>query len=367
MAQRTPGGEQSEADAPPNWGPQRPWAPQPTPGGPVKWALVAVALIAVLGVIAGATIYFTRADNSPGAVTAAVDPLKSTGGAPPAADGHFASAGDAAAVGIITDDPTCADWTGIDANLQAAEQTSWSGRDPSIPASEWTPSRRDSYDSVAAAMRTAADQTAALARQTPHRVMRELYEQTVAYLRAYADSLPTYTAVDDHLELTAAATRSALSSVCTSIGNGSAQRATSTAAGKPPTASPASTGDPTPFLVPPTDPVCTQWHALVAKYTAGFAAWRATDAGVPAVQWSAAQRSVDDAVTPVMSAFADEADTLAGGTSNGVFQDFATLAAQYRRAYAAALPTYEPTDAALTKTASAATLALDEACTATEG
>ena len=270
-------------------------------------------------------------------------------------------------MGIVTDDPTCADWTGIDATLQAAEQTSWIGRDPSIPSSKWTPSSRDSYDSVAAAMRTAADQTAELARQTPHRVMRELYEQTIAYLRAYADSLPSYTAVDDHLVLTAAATRSALSSICTSISNGSAAaRAMSSAAAKPSPASTASTGDPTPFLVPPADPVCAQWHSLVAKYTAGFAAWRATDPAVAADQWSASQRAVNNAVAPVMSAFADEVEALAGGTSNGVFRDFATLAAQYRRAYAAALPTYVPTDAALTATASAATLAIDEACVATD-
>ena len=370
MAQHTPTGGQFEADAPPNWGPQRPWAHRPTPGGPVKWALVTIALIAVLAVIAGATVYFTRDDTSPGAAANVVDPLKPSRSATATGDAGSASAGDRAAVSIVTDDPTCAAWPGIDAGLHAAEQTSWIGRDPSIPASGWTPSRRDSYDSVAAAMRTTADQTAELARQTPHRVMRELYEQTIAFLRAYADSLPSYTAVDDHLVLTAEATRSALSSICSSINNGSATvRATSSAAAKPPpdsTASTASTGDPTPFLVPPADPVCAQWHSLVAKYTAGFAAWRATDAGVPAAQWSASQRAVNDAVAPVMLAFADEVDALAGGTSNRIFQDFATFAAQYRRAYVAALPTYVPSDAALTTTASAATLAIDEACTATD-
>ena len=49
------------------------------------------------------------------------------------------------------------------------------------------------------AMRSAADQTVDLVKLTPHRVMRELYEQFIAYARAFADSVPTYTADDDSL------------------------------------------------------------------------------------------------------------------------------------------------------------------------
>ena len=43
-------------------------------------------------------------------------------------------------------------------------------------------------------MRNAADQTVNLVKMTPHRVMRELYEQFIAYARAFADAVPTYTA-----------------------------------------------------------------------------------------------------------------------------------------------------------------------------
>ncbi len=52
-------------------------------------------------------------------------------------------------------------------------------------------------------MRSAADQMVALAKLTPHRVMRELYEQFIAYSRAYADRIPTYTPPDDNLALVA--------------------------------------------------------------------------------------------------------------------------------------------------------------------
>ena len=37
-----------------------------------------------------------------------------------------------------------------------------------------------------------------LAKLTPHRVMRELYEQFIAYARAYSDAVPTYTKPDNH-------------------------------------------------------------------------------------------------------------------------------------------------------------------------
>lgn len=50
-------------------------------------------------------------------------------------------------------------------------------------------------------MRSAADHIAPLADQAPHRGMRELHSQTFAYLRAYTDSLATYTPADDHLAL----------------------------------------------------------------------------------------------------------------------------------------------------------------------
>ena len=49
------------------------------------------------------------------------------------------------------------------------------------------------YESVGKAMRSAADQTVNLVKSTPHRVMRELYEQFIAYARAFADTVPTYT------------------------------------------------------------------------------------------------------------------------------------------------------------------------------
>ncbi len=46
------------------------------------------------------------------------------------------------------------------------------------------------YEAVGKAMRNAADQTVNLVKVTPHRVMRELYEQFIAYARAFTDNIP---------------------------------------------------------------------------------------------------------------------------------------------------------------------------------
>ena len=364
--------EPSGSAEPPNSGPQQPWAVQRNSGGPPQWAIVAVALVAVLGIIVGATLYFTRSSSDGGSVFSNAQTRTSGAGAAITSSApnraNLASAADTGPVGIVTDEPTCAAWTGANDALVAAEQNGWTQRDPSTPATAWTANQKTAYEAVALAMRSAADQAVSLAKQTRHRVIRELYEQTTAYLTAYADGVAAYVPANDALAETATATATALTSICEAITNGSATaRAGLIPPAADPTASTASAGPPTRFFQPPTDPVCAQWHSLVANYTTAFAQWRGTDQKVAAADWNPAQRAINDAVAPRMVAFADDAETLAKGTSNGVFRDFATLAGEYRRAFAAALPTYTPADGALTGAASAATGAIDSACLATEG
>ena len=66
---------------------------------------------------------------------------------------------------------------------------------------------RAQYEAVGQAMRSAADQMVPLVKLTPHRVMRELYEQFIAYSRAYAERIPTYTPQDDNLALASVTVR----------------------------------------------------------------------------------------------------------------------------------------------------------------
>ena len=100
----------------------------------------------------------------------------------------MASADDKGPANIITEDPSCAAWTPINQTFVEIQKKGWDERDPSIPATDWTPEQRAQYDEVGRAMRAAADQTVPLAKLTPHRVMRELYEQFIAYARAYSDA-----------------------------------------------------------------------------------------------------------------------------------------------------------------------------------
>ncbi len=176
---------------------QPPWPQQPQQAWPVgpppqkrgngwKWALGAVALLAVIGVTAAITISVTGDDGGNGSPTS-----------PTASE--IASANDTGPATIITEDPTCAAWMPINNTLAQIEKNGWDKRDPSIPAANWTPELRAQYEEVGRAMRNAADQTVPLVKLTPHRVVRELYEQFIAYARAYSDAIPTYTPVDQHL------------------------------------------------------------------------------------------------------------------------------------------------------------------------
>ena len=48
----------------------------------------------------------------------------------------------------------------------------------------WTPKQRAQFMAAGQSMRSAAAQTVGLVKLTPHRVMRELYQQFIAYARA---------------------------------------------------------------------------------------------------------------------------------------------------------------------------------------
>jgi hypothetical protein len=259
----------------------------------------------------------------------------------------FASANDKGPVAIITEDPTCAPSSPIFETLASREHNGWDTRDPAIPASQWTPAMRSQYDDVGEAWRSAADQIVPLAKLTPHRVMRELYEQFAAYTRAYAGRIPTYTPPDNNLALVSNSAADAISRICAAVGYGSAA-ARGPLVSSPPAplqlASPATDpAEPRRFLTE-SNPVCSEWSASWAQFQKDTVDWLATDPDIPASQWTPEQRAVNDAVAPVMRTFADKLQELGDRSGDPTLQDFAVLSAQYRRAYVQALPTYVPSD-----------------------
>lgn len=72
-------------------------------------------------------------------------------------------------------------------------------------------------------------------------------------------------------------------------------------------------------------------------------------------------------MSPVISESANTIEALGRRSENPVLEDFAVLAAQYRRALVQALPTYTPVDQHLYKASLDATRAVNNACLATEG
>ena len=176
----------------PQWGPPPggqpggvpPWGPPPGPpqrrGGKGKWIFGGIALLAVIAVTVVITVLVVGKDSGGGSPT----PTNGNGS-------DFASANDKGPVGIITEDPTCDAWGRVAREYSSATKAvNWGDRDQSIPASAWTPDQRAMYETVGKAVSNAADQTGNFVKLTPHRVMRELYEQFIAYGRAFTTKIP---------------------------------------------------------------------------------------------------------------------------------------------------------------------------------
>ncbi|WP_301123127.1 hypothetical protein, partial [Mycolicibacterium fortuitum] len=265
-------------------------------------------------------------------------------------------------------DPSCAAWTPIQKTLAGREKNGWTDRDPSIPASAWSPEQRTQYQEVAKALQDAADQTKPLVKLTTHRVMRQLYEQFIAYSRDYSAAIPNYAAKDDVLISTAGTASNVLSRICQAISFGSAAaRAPLAPKGTPPdtVAQPEDPDHPKRFLTS-LDPVCPDLRAASDQFLADIADWLKTDPNIPASQWSPEQKALNDAVAPVLRQSADELDKFGRRSDNPMLQDFAALAAQYRRAYAHAIPTYTPADQHLYNASLYTVGVIDAACEAAE-
>ena len=68
-----------------------------------------------------------------------------------------------------------------------------------------------------------------------------------------------------------------------------------------------------------------------------------------------------------MNEFADNVEKLGRSSANPTLQDFAVFAAQYRRAYVDALPTYTPADSICLAVSVNTTTVIYDACKAVGG
>ncbi|WP_286274995.1 hypothetical protein [Mycobacterium antarcticum] len=337
--QGQPFGPQYNPQQPPPGWQQGAWSPQPTPppqkGGSLKWLLVAVAVLLVIGITVGATLLFTR-DNGGGGTTT------STSGAP----SDIASANDTGPVTIITDEPTCDAFVGINNSLADIQGNGWGAQRNALgPVAEWTPDQRTEVEAVANATRNAADQMIRLVRQTPHRVVRELYQQFIAFGRAYADNVANYTPSDNGLASANVNASSALVGICNAITYGSAGRSLAVDPASPPLnpAEVSDPGNPTRFITA-NEQACSSFQQLSDKFNEDTAEWQQLDSDISAAQWTPQQRSLQRAAMPFLSSWASDMEQVGRSSQNPVLEDFSATAAVYLRAYVAVGDNYTSAD-----------------------
>lgn len=329
----------------------------------LKRALGAATLVAVLAIILAAVLFFDSGNSENNSSSA------QSGASTSQEAAAVASAHDVGPATIITDDPSCAGWTQINNSLANDGQGIWNDRDRSVPASAWDDKLRMQFMAAAQSMRNAAAETVGLVRLTPHRIVRELYEQFIAYSFAYAMHIQKYTPADDNFAGTANSAASALGAICTAITDGSAA-----ARGPmvPPEAAPSqippvgNTANPQPFLIRP-NPVCAQWKSALDQFGQQTAAWQNINPSIPSILWNEEQRATNYAAAQVMNTFAASLDQLGRSSGNPVWQDFAGLSAEYRRAFALAVPTYSPPDNHLANAANYLSTTVLGACAAAQG
>src|ERR1700753_623980 len=196
-----------------------------------------------------------------------------------------ASAKDTGPVTVITDDPSCVAWTSINNDLANSGTGLWNDRDRSVPASAWTPKLRAQFIAAGQSMRGAAAQAVGLVKLTPHRVMRELYQQFIAYARAYAERVPKYTPADNNLAGAANSASSALGAICAAITDGSAAARGPLAVPSPPPSDTAPVGNPeTAHTMLATDTsACPDWKSALEEFGKQTAARQQMDPNVPSI------------------------------------------------------------------------------------
>ncbi|MDO3402845.1 hypothetical protein QWI29_22630 [Mycolicibacterium neoaurum] len=330
------------------------WAPPQTlhKNKAPKFLLIGAAVLSVIALSVGATLLLT---GNSGEIPKRV---------PNGSVSDIASAEDTGPVTVITEDPTCAPWRPIASTIAKQQKQGWADRDPAIPASSWSPEQQKMYQEAAAAMLTAADQAVPLAKMTPHRVMRELYEQSIAYWRAYANSIKSYEPSDNYLAQVSVNTASAIVSICGTIENQAAQ-ARGPLVTEQPAPLPAELNDPTDpatFLNAPAPSVCSSWTQISNKFDIDTKAWREGDLTQEVSEWSPERRSVMTEAVSTISEYANSIELLGRQSANAVFADFASLAAQYWRAYVVAFSSYTSRDGYLAEVASYANFIIFNAC-----
>ncbi|QEM44337.1 hypothetical protein FZ046_05680 [Mycolicibacterium grossiae] len=237
--------------------------------------------------------------------------------------------------------------------MASTESNGWNEIRQTIgPAATWTEDQRTMMSGVAQAMRNGAEQVLPLAKRTPHRVMRELYEQFIAYGRAYAETIDTYTPSNNFLASTNVNAGRALMSVCDVIQYGATDRMLNVDALPPPdaTATPEDLASPSRFLLEGNQ-ICSEWLAQNDSFNNATGEWQAAASDVAAAQWTPERRALQESTLPKLSAYAKDIYSLGQRSANPVLKDFSSAASLYLQAYVTSGAAYVPSDSFLVASA----------------
>ncbi|UXA19332.1 hypothetical protein [Mycobacterium sp. SMC-4] len=249
-------------------------------------------------------------------------------------------------VGLLTEkDPVCDDWIRY-ANELAAATEEWSAIDKTISAGRWTPEQRAVVERAAEAMALAANQFESILPTARNVVLQELIAQSIVFWRKFVDRVPIYARADSVIAGVAGNFGSATTFMCTAAPIVLARNFTNETA----TSSAEHPGDLTPFISA-TDGVCQEFVALLDRQNRVLRGWASGNPAVPAADWTADERKLNEAAIPVLEADALQARMMAEGTDNYILSDLLTTYRAYLRAFTQALPEYEPDDGQLWKVA----------------
>ncbi|OMC34168.1 hypothetical protein A5740_10430 [Mycobacterium sp. GA-1841] len=345
--------------------PQQSWGGGPPPpsnngGGKGKWILIGLALIAVIALSVVGTVLILRPDSSGGN-----GPSNTANGA-----SEFASANDTGPANIITEDPTCEAWGKVSSGLDAAVPE-WNKQDYSIPATDWTPQQREIFENESTALTDAIPKLENLAKQTPHRAMRQIYLQARAYAQKTVGVIANYAATDKPTVAAFNQFFTVLNRVCDAIYyRGAQQTAPLISAPRPPSSSSSEDGSGDALVMDGflavDDSGCSNWTNMVERFDkdSRTEAWGDLDPQIRATEWTPENKAVIDAVVPVLTEYADNMERAGRESGNAVWEDLAVTAAQYMRAYVQAIPTFTPNVGYMPLTSTTLANAINWACKA---
>lgn len=311
--------------------------PTPSPKPWLKWVLIATVVIVIVAVTA-VVITVVKSEGSSTGDSETVS----------AAPSDVASAGDKEPVSIVIEDASCDAQIPIFKNFyEGIKASGYDDMDRTVPASLWSPEERRSASEAKRVTAATIAQMGPLVKLTTHRVMRELYEQTMAYWQAWIDKVPTYVGSDDAYWAAGNSGERAIIKMCEALRYKPAQARSFLADPPipPKSFSEVTSATPQPFLAGGADQ-CGEYTATMAGYYDDpvIDQWLKIDYKIVASGWDSNQRQLTEKAGDILIKLAHKLSNLGSDSGNPVMADFTAMGAQYLTAYAHALPSYTPND-----------------------